>query len=571
MHIFSPKKGAVVITLTMLLSAGFFAVTGYASAQHDDQLDSNQLLALDPGPGPSVDNCSDGEDNDYDGNTDYDDDNCCNSYPNSESSGNCSNNGGAGGGDDGNECTLDYPDEGKKVECDMYQSKCVSSNSDEAQEGWLDGVPACGDSGRYLTDPGECTSANNSASCKRLSNSAETETRTQSCSGDCGDDDGGGGGGACDGNTAKTISVSDYFGELDVESFLDCSDYNGPQNCDETSSNSKSASLDLSNVLGDGQTPGDLTVSFSSGEPYWSEGFTAAVECGKNNEGGGSCDAKAEITYAKDPGPSPQRSVNTEYKSHTVDNADDWVIEDIRDGRDVVTLETAVSSSIGASGDYDESASADITVDDIQLQVCGDGGGDDDLIKPPIADDDSASVDLCTAKSFTLNVLGNDKDPDDENLRIDSVGNPSGGGTASGVDTDGDGLDDAISYTPSSGPSTVKFDYTVSDGGDGTDTATVTVDVNGTKGSCQGSITVQVEDQNGNPVSVDNVDINFAGNSSCPSESNTSGYTCTVDLSDTCENGSYSISDSDYDVVGRDKAEDGDTGISSKTETCLGY
>jgi len=199
------------------------------------------------------------------------------------------------------------------------------------------------------------------------------------------------------------------------------------------------------------------------------------------------------------------------------------------------------------------------------------GGGGDDVIKPPIADDDSASVDLCTAKSFTLDVLDNDKDPDDENLRIDSVGNPSGGGTASGVDTDGDGLDDAVSYTPSSGPSNVNFDYTVSDGGDGTDTATTTVDVNGTKGSCTGSISVQVEDQNGNPVSVDNVDINFSGNSSCPSESNTSGYTCTVDLSDTCKNGSYSISDSDYNVVEQDKQTSGDDNTNSPTQTQLCY
>jgi len=96
MHIFSPKKGVVAIALAMILSAGTFAVTGYASAQHADQPDGNQLLAQDLGPDPPVDACSDEEDNDNDGDTDEDDANCCDSSPHSELWGNCdSNDGGA--------------------------------------------------------------------------------------------------------------------------------------------------------------------------------------------------------------------------------------------------------------------------------------------------------------------------------------------------------------------------------------------------------------------------------------------------------------------------------------------
>jgi len=185
----------------------------------------------------------------------------------------------------------------------------------------------------------------------------------------------------------------------------------------------------------------------------------------------------------------------------------------------------------------------------------------------PIADNDSASIDLCSTDGIIINVLDNDDDPDNDPLSIDSVESPANGTT---VIVDDNGTD-KISYTPSSGPDTVTFDYTASDGNGGTDTATVTVAVNGTTGSCEGSITVQVEDQSGNPVSVDNVDINFDGDSSCPSESNTSGYTCTVDLSDTCENGSYSISDSDYDVARRDKQTSGDDNTNSPIQTQLCY
>jgi len=175
----------------------------------------------------------------------------------------------------------------------------------------------------------------------------------------------------------------------------------------------------------------------------------------------------------------------------------------------------------------------------------------------PTANNDSVSMKECT-KSATIDVLDNDTDDDGDNIEIKSVEDPSNGTAYAD--------NGKIVYTPDNNNGN-KFSYTIKDGNGGEDTAQVDVSFS----SCQGSISVQVEDQSGNPVSVDNVDINFAGNSSCPSESNTSGYTCTVDLSDTCENGSYSISDSDYNVVGRGKSEEGDTGISSKTETCLGY
>ena len=95
-------------------------------------------------------------------------------------------------------------------------------------------------------------------------------------------------------------------------------------------------------------------------------------------------------------------------------------------------------------------------------------------------------------------MLDNDEDEDGDQLEITDVGNPSNG-TAVAIDDDGDGVKDAISYTPSNSPDTVTFEYTISDGNGGTDTAEVTVNVTGDKSSC-GPLTVRVEDPNGNLV-----------------------------------------------------------------------
>jgi hypothetical protein len=95
-------------------------------------------------------------------------------------------------------------------------------------------------------------------------------------------------------------------------------------------------------------------------------------------------------------------------------------------------------------------------------------------------------------------VLDNDEDEDGDQLEITDAGNPSNG-TAVAIDDDGDGVKDAISYTPSNSPDTVTFEYTISDGNGGTDTAEVTVNVTGDESSC-GPLTVRVEDPDGNLV-----------------------------------------------------------------------
>ena len=118
----------------------------------------------------------------------------------------------------------------------------------------------------------------------------------------------------------------------------------------------------------------------------------------------------------------------------------------------------------------------------------------------------SVNAGICAdSGGIKIYVLDNDEDEDGDQLEITDVGTPTSNddgsvnGTAIAEDDDGDGVDDFISYTPSYSPDTVTFEYTISDGNGGTDTAEVTVNVTGDKSSC-GPLTVRVEDPNGNLV-----------------------------------------------------------------------
>jgi hypothetical protein len=89
----------------------------------------------------------------------------------------------------------------------------------------------------------------------------------------------------------------------------------------------------------------------------------------------------------------------------------------------------------------------------------------------PVANDDSASVDK--NNSVTINVLGNDNDPDNDPLTIDSLGTPVAGGS---VVDNGNGT---VTFTPANNfIGNDSFTYTISDGNGGTATATVVVTVN---------------------------------------------------------------------------------------------
>jgi hypothetical protein len=90
----------------------------------------------------------------------------------------------------------------------------------------------------------------------------------------------------------------------------------------------------------------------------------------------------------------------------------------------------------------------------------------------PEAADDSSQTDKNEA--VTISILANDSDPDGDQLTVSNVGNPSHGQVTVNSDN-------TITYTPSSSyVGNDSFTYTISDGKDGTATASVNVTVNST-------------------------------------------------------------------------------------------
>ena len=87
-----------------------------------------------------------------------------------------------------------------------------------------------------------------------------------------------------------------------------------------------------------------------------------------------------------------------------------------------------------------------------------------------MANDDTAATDEDTP--VTIDVLGNDSDIDGDTLSVDSVTDPANGSVVNN-DTD-------VNYTPDANfTGSDAFTYPVSDGHGGTDTATVTITVEG--------------------------------------------------------------------------------------------
>jgi len=306
--------------------------------------------------------------------------------------------------------------------------------------------------------------------------------------------------------TATTTSVLDEFNfPLSVESSIEC-DESGSQFCDDDGydRHSTSSRLEFKDVLDQGQTPGELTVYFSgtSSTPHWSEGFTADTDCTNSSEE--DCEAGALIQYLEGQPDYKQRSVhivsdnNGPYREH---NTGKWTINDIEDERSEVRLRTEATSSIGSktdttSGggdDYYETASAYITVDDIQLQVC------EAENTPPTADDEGTlSYSICTSDNLDIDVLEGDSDPDDgDSLQVvglsqgpddDTFDDPIYTENNGYVNIIGNGTEDQdyhVRYTPDSGfTGNDSFQYKVSDGNGGSDTAMVYLDVQGEDGGC---------------------------------------------------------------------------------------
>jgi len=132
---------------------------------------------------------------------------------------------------------------------------------------------------------------------------------------------------------------------------------------------------------------------------------------------------------------------------------------------------------------------------DVHDTDCGDDNTSGN--NPPTADDEGTlSLSICTNDNLDINVLEGDKDPDGDSLQViglsqgtstDNFASTTVTGSENGtaaIINGGDG-DYQVRYTPDSEYSGKdSFQYKVSDGNGGTDTAMVYLDVQGEDGGC---------------------------------------------------------------------------------------
>ena len=134
---------------------------------------------------------------------------------------------------------------------------------------------------------------------------------------------------------------------------------------------------------------------------------------------------------------------------------------------------------------------------------------DDDNNPPDAVNDDQGMIPGDSSTTTTADdILGNDSDPDGDDLTITNISTTSTlGATITPVDTDGDGVADEFVYDPSTStiiqnlPSdqyvTDVVEYTISDGNGGTDTAIITYNVKGGGGTGNGNPPIALSDDLG--------------------------------------------------------------------------
>jgi hypothetical protein len=209
----------------------------------------------------------------------------------------------------------------------------------------------------------------------------------------------------------RSVQPSDWTGQTDSSSVQ--SDGGDDYYEDYESSDGRiTATLDVTDYVGSGETLQSVAVDYG---------------------GNADCDSQADFCTAD---ASTQVSFNTGESESGAAATDSNTANDSYSGtltttnENVQTIEATNDSSANTARtsngpDVQANASAAVGGTEITVECSDSDGGGDDQIKPPIASDDEASIDLCSAEGIILDVPENDSDPDSDNSSIDSVGNPS--------------------------------------------------------------------------------------------------------------------------------------------------
>lgn len=164
---------------------------------------------------------------------------------------------------------------------------------------------------------------------------------------------------------------------------------------------------------------------------------------------------------------------------------------------------------------------------------------------PPTATDDgNNTTSICSSLDpVNIDVLNNDSDPDSDSLEVTNITSQPDEGSVSIIDNG-----DRVEYTPPSNfTGTVTFEYEVSDGNGGTDTAEVEINV--TDSGCNSSPNAVDDGSNSAEICSGNaspIDINVLNNDSDPDGPNSS---LTVTSVTQPSNGSVVINDADAGIL----------------------
>ncbi|MFK8111487.1 MAG: Ig-like domain-containing protein [Rubripirellula sp.] len=147
----------------------------------------------------------------------------------------------------------------------------------------------------------------------------------------------------------------------------------------------------------------------------------------------------------------------------------------------VVTTNGTLGSATITGSTLSYTPNADANGNDSIVYTATNAGGSDtgtiSLTITAVNDDPVAGADNFSTQEgvalviTTAQLLSNDTDVDGDNLTVSAVGNPTNAGSTTSLSGSN------VTYTPAAGITSDSFQYTVSDGNGGTDTATVSITV----------------------------------------------------------------------------------------------
>jgi serine/threonine protein phosphatase PrpC len=218
---------------------------------------------------------------------------------------------------------------------------------------------------------------------------------------------------------------------------------------------------------------GDNTVTYTptSGTTVATDQFTYAV-----SDGFGGTSTATVVVYLKDRAPIVVNAYGSPHGNPVTLNVLANAYDPDWDTMTVTAVGSPAHGTASINGDntvtYTPTSGVTAATDSFTYTISdGQGGSSIATVVVYLSDRSPEAFDTSASphgSAATINVLGNDFDPDGDTLTVSAVGTP-GHGTAS---INGD---NTVTYTPTAGTTaaTDSFTYTISDGHGGTSTATV--------------------------------------------------------------------------------------------------